>query len=39
MHDPAGVSRMAGWLLRHLSDRASTFVDGDQQGVMLRFVS
>lgn len=39
MHDPEGVSRMAGWLLRHLSDRASTFVDGDQQGVMLRFVS
>lgn len=39
MHDPDGVSRMAGWLLRHLADRASTFVDGDQQGVMLRFAS
>lgn len=39
MHDPDGVSKMAGWLLRHLADRASTFKDGDQQGVMLRFAS
>jgi NCS2 family nucleobase:cation symporter-2 len=39
MNDPDGVSRMAGWLLRHLADRASPFVEGDQQGVMLRFES
>jgi xanthine permease XanP len=39
MNDPDGVSRMAGWLLRHLADRASAFVEGDQQGVMLRFES
>jgi len=37
--DPDGVSRMAGWLLRHLADRASAFTDGDKQGVMLRFES
>ena len=39
MNDHDGVSRMAGWLLRHLADRASPFVEGDQQGVMLRFES
>ena len=39
MNDPDGVSRMAGRLLRHLADRASASVDGDQQGVMLRFES
>lgn len=39
MNDPDGVSRMAGWLLRHLSDRATTFLDGERQGVMLRFES
>ena len=39
MNDPDGVSRMAGWLVRHLADRASTFMEGDQQGVMLRFES
>jgi xanthine permease XanP len=39
MNDDDGVSRMAGWLVRHLSDRAVAFVDGDRQGVMLRFES
>jgi hypothetical protein len=39
MNDPDGVSRMAGWLVRHLADRATAFVDGDQQGVTLRFES
>jgi NCS2 family nucleobase:cation symporter-2 len=39
MDDDDGVSRMAGWLVRHLSDRAVAFVDGDRQGVMLRFES
>ena len=39
MNDPDGVSRMAGWLVRHLADRAAAFVDGDQQGVTLRFES
>ena len=39
MNDPDGVSRMAGWLVRHLANRAAAFVDGDQQGVKLRFES
>jgi xanthine/uracil permease len=39
MNDDDGVSRMAGWLVRHLADRATAFVDGDQQGVTLRFES
>ena len=39
MNDDDGVSRMAGWLVRHLADRAAAFVDGDQQGVTLRFES
>ena len=39
MNDPDGVSRMAGWLVRHLADRATAFLDGDRQGVTLRFES
>lgn len=39
MNDADGVSRMAGWLVRHLSDRAAVFVEGDQSGVTLRFES
>jgi hypothetical protein len=39
MNDDDGVSRMAGWLVRHLADRATAFVDGNQQGVTLRFES
>lgn len=32
-----GVSRMAGWLMRNLADRATPFTRKDQQGVLLRF--
>jgi xanthine permease XanP len=39
MNDADGVSRMAGWLVRHLSDRAAVFVEGDKCGVTLRFES
>ena len=39
MNDADGVSRMAGWLVRHLSDRAAVFVEGDRSGVTLRFES
>ncbi|MGA1344295.1 MAG: solute carrier family 23 protein [Hyphomonas sp.] len=37
LNDADGVSRMAGWLVRHLADRATTFTRKGQQGVMLRF--
>jgi xanthine permease XanP len=32
-----GVSRMAGWLMRNLADRATPFTRKGQQGVMLLF--
>ena len=39
MNDPDGVSRMAGWLVRHLADRAQPFTRNAKQGVLLRFES
>lgn len=34
-----GVSRMAGWLVRHLAHRAEPFTRDGSQGVLLRFES
>jgi xanthine/uracil permease len=39
LNDADGVSRMAGWLVRNLADRATPFTRKGQQGVMLRFES
>lgn len=39
MNDPDGVSRMAGWLVRHLADRATATVEGGRQCVTMRFQS
>ena len=37
MNDDDAMGRMAGWLVRNLADRATTFKRGDEQGVLLRF--
>jgi xanthine/uracil permease len=37
LNEADGVSRMAGWLMRNLADRATLFTRKGQQGVMLRF--
>ena len=37
MDDDDAMGRMAGWLVRNLADRATTFSRGDEQGVALRF--
>ena len=39
MNDPDGVSRMAGWLVRHLAHQAQPFMRDGQQGILLRFES
>lgn len=39
MNEPDGVSRMAGWLVRHLAHKAEPFTHKGQQGVLLRFES
>lgn len=39
LDDPNAVARMAGWLVRNLSDRATPFTRGNSQGVLLRFES
>jgi xanthine permease XanP len=39
MNDPDGVSRMAGWLVRHLAHQAKPFMRDGRQGVLLRFTS
>jgi xanthine/uracil permease len=39
MDDPDGVSRMAGWLVRHLAHQAQPFMRDGKQGVLLRFES
>ena len=39
LNDPDGISRMAGWLVRNLANRATVFTRKGQQGVMLRFES
>lgn len=37
LNDEDAMGRMAGWLVRNLADRASTFTRGQEQGVLLRF--
>lgn len=37
LDDPAAVTRMSGWLLRHMAGRAVTFEQAGRQGVWLRF--
>jgi hypothetical protein len=39
LNDDDGVSRMAGWLVRHLAHQARPFTREGKQGVLLRFVS
>jgi xanthine permease XanP len=39
MNDPDGVSRMAGWLVRHLAHHAQPFMRDGKQVVLLRFTS
>lgn len=39
LNDPDGISRMSGWLVRNLANRATVFTRKGQQGVMLRFES
>lgn len=39
LNEEDGVSRMAGWLVRHLAHHAEPFTRGGQQGVLLRFES
>jgi xanthine/uracil permease len=37
MNEDDAMGRMAGWLVRNLADKATTFRRGDEQGVLLRF--
>ncbi len=39
LNDDDGVSRMAGWLVRHLAHHAEPFTREGKQGVLLRFES
>jgi len=37
LNDDDAMGRMAGWLVRNLADRATSFTRGDEQGVLLQF--